>query len=120
LTDTNVVQLDKRGHFGLLFSNDEYTIVDSFDIDLTKKDFEKISKSKTWSLFDKKNLTLNKDDITVLFHFLGDAILFKVGKRFLQQFDFVKICHIFFMKDIIEKDRWSLNICGDCLKKVKK
>ncbi len=114
-----VVRLNKRGHVGIVFSSGLYSIVDSLDIDITKKDFMNVSKNKYWEMFDKEEILLSEEDLLVLFHYLGDAILLKIGKKVLGKYDFVKICHILFMNGIFGKNKWSLNISLDCLKKVK-
>ena len=108
-----------KGHLMIPTKNKEYKIIYNLDIDLFKKDFEKLQ-GKWGDLFKGK---LDKLFLTSFIHHFPEVVYNKLKIDYKKEFsnvDLVKIANLIILKDFPKKKEYCLNVSLDLLKEVKK
>jgi len=112
-----------KGHLVIPITNKKYELFSSYDMEITKKDFEEIEGE--WDDVFKRlyGNKLTKQELMLLNFYLPDAVYNKFKKtesKLFKETDFMKICVINVLKDYPKKGEITLNVNFDLLKEYKK
>jgi len=111
-----------RGHLVIPTTKKEYELFGSYNLCLSKKDFEKVE-GEWGAVF--QNLgedKVSKHDLNSILFYIPSVIYKKLKEeepKLFNKIDFIKLCSIFVLKDYPKKRENELSIHLDLLKEYK-
>ena len=111
-----------RGHLVIPITNKKYELFSDYEVELTKKDFEK-RRGKWNDTFQKLYKgRLSKYELMLLSFELPDVIYRKFKKeepKLFRQTDFMKVCMVNIFKDYPKRGKITINVNIDLLREYK-